>query len=366
MNELTTEVGRRDLSPTTETPSGLAEQARAAAEIQAALTVAQARPRNEVRAIEKIMTACQRPRLAEDSQYDFSRGGTAITGANVKLLEVIAGYWGNLQYGFRELEQKDGQSSVEAFAWDLESNTKATRVFAVPHKMKARGSFKQLTDPTDIYYWVANQAQRRVRAALEEVIPRDVVEEALEECTKTMKEKAEITPEGLKKLVEAFKAYDVTRAHIEKRIQRHLEAMTPAQYVKLRRVFVSLKEGMSEPGDWFDLTTEKVEEHLKPTGKKDPDESEAEQKPPEQEAPPKSKDGTLPGMGDTPDDHLAQLLEDTLGEINRKRNRDFVSLCVDAFTEETVKLGDAVNSESIEEAVATVKLAAEKKIEELG
>lgn len=257
MNELI----HQDHLPATQAPSGLAEQTRAAAEIQAALTIAASRPRDEKRAVDRILNACQRPRLAENSQYDFSRGGTAITGANVRLLEVIASCWGNLQYGFRELEQRDGQSHVEAFAWDLETNTRVTRVFAIPHKTKAYGELKTLTDPTDIYYHVANQAQRRVRAALEEVIPRDVVEDAIDECAKTLKASVDITPASLKKLVATFGKFKVTKAQIEKRIQRQLDAITAAQYVKLQRIYTSMRDGMSEAGDWFDPIADAVESH---------------------------------------------------------------------------------------------------------
>ena len=229
-----------------------AEKSRAIAEIQAALTVAQARPRNEQRCLDRIANACQRQGLAERSQYSYSRGGTEITGPSIDLLTVVANCWGNIQFGFRELSQSNGQSEVEAFAWDLESNSKRAVTFTVKHERVARSKVTRLTDPRDIYELVANYAQRRVRACLESVIPPDVVDAALDQCVETLKTKDPVTPEKIKKLVDAFAdKYQVTTAQIEVRLGRRVETMTPAQMVQMRRIWKSLEEGMSQVGDWF-------------------------------------------------------------------------------------------------------------------
>jgi hypothetical protein len=250
-NGLIRNEDERDLVVPQQTAAAISDQRRAMSEVQAALMVAAGRPRDMVAAQDRIRTACQRPRLAELSQYSYSRGGTEITGPSIRLLETIAGAWGNLQYGFRELEQRQGESQVEAFAWDLETNTKAVRVFSMPHVIGTKRGPKQLTDSRDIYEWVANQAQRRVRACLQEVIPRDIVEDATDECTKTMHTKDPVTPEKTAKLVEAFGAFGVTKEQIEARLQRKIDTMQPAQMVSLRRIYMSLKDGMSQPGEWF-------------------------------------------------------------------------------------------------------------------
>ena len=40
---------------------------------------------------------------------------------------------------------------------------------------------------------------------------------------------------------------------IEKRIQRRLDAIEAAQIVGLKRIYASLRDGMSEAKDWFDI-----------------------------------------------------------------------------------------------------------------
>ena len=229
-----------------------AEQQRSIAEIQAALTVAAARPRDEEYCLSRIEKACQRQGMAERAEFSFSRGGTDISGATIELMSEIARHWGNVQFGFRELSQQNGESTVEAFAWDLETNCKRTLVFTVPHVRYAKGKTVKLVDPRDIYETVANSAQRRVRACIEAVIPSDVVDEALRFCRQTMLQKDPVTPEKIAQLLQAFdEQFGIKREQVEVYIQRNAEAMTPAQMHSLKKIGKSLKEGMSKPEDWF-------------------------------------------------------------------------------------------------------------------
>jgi hypothetical protein len=55
------------------------------------------------------------------------------------------------------------------------------------------------------------------------------------------------------KLLEAFAGYGVTKEQIEKRIQRRIDSIQPAQVVALRKVYASLRDGMSAPTEWFDV-----------------------------------------------------------------------------------------------------------------
>lgn len=228
-----------------------AEQARVQAEIQSALTVAAARPRDEIAAIDRIKTSCQRPGLAEKAEYVYSRGGTEISGPTIDLLTVISNQWGNVSYGFRELSETAESSTVEAFAWDLETNAKRAVTFTVAHKRYTKQGSYALTDPRDRYENLANLAQRRVRACLEAIIPPDVVEDAVSECRGTLQAKAEVTPDAISKLLAAFGKFSVTKDQIEVRLGRRVEAMHPAQLINLRRIYKSLTDGMSKPGDWF-------------------------------------------------------------------------------------------------------------------
>ena len=221
------------------------------AEVQGMIVLAKQFPRDEKRALDRILNACARPTMAEVAVYEYSRGGSPVTGPTIRVAEMIAQNWGNLQFGIRELEQRHGESTVEAFAWDLETNTRQSKVFQVPHLRHTRNGTTVLKDPRDIYEMVANQGARRLRACILGVIPGDVVEAATEQCEQTMRTKIDITPKSLKVMLDKFAAYGVTKEQIEARIQRRLDTITPAQFVNLRKIYNSLKDEMSKPEDWF-------------------------------------------------------------------------------------------------------------------
>ena len=244
--------GRTSAPAMTTTVTQATESSRAVAEVQAALFIARTNPRDQKRAMDRILNACCRPSLAESAIYAYARGGSSITGPSIRLAEAVAQQWGNMQFGIRELSNQGGKSEVQAFAWDVETNTRREITFTVPHiRHTKKGSYK-LEDPRDIYELVANQGARRLRACILAVVPGDVVEAAVNQCQLTLQSHTDVTAEGIKKLIEAFEPLNVTKAQIEKFCQCRAEAIKPAQIVRLRSIYTSLRDGMSSPSDWFE------------------------------------------------------------------------------------------------------------------
>lgn len=229
------------------------ENQRAIAEVQAAIMLAKKFPRDEVKAKELILNACKRIGLAESATYDYARGGNTITGPSIRLLEVAAKNWGNIQYGIRELDQRAGESIMEAFSWDMESNVRVSRVFTAKHVRDTKKGSYRVESTRDVYEVTANMGARRVRACLEGNIPRDILDDAVAVCEKTMKANADTSPEGIGKMLERFEPLGVTKAMIEKRIQRKVEAIAPGQMIGLRKIFNSLNDAMSIVSDWFEV-----------------------------------------------------------------------------------------------------------------
>ena len=229
------------------------DQQRAVAEVQASMIIARSNPRNHIAASDRIKNACSRPGLASSALYAYAKGGTQVTGPSIRLAEAIAQQWGNMSFGIRELDQRNGESTVLAYAWDIETNTRREVTFQVPHtRFTKKGSYK-LEDPREIYELVANQGARRLRACILAVIPGDIVEEAVEQCENTLKATADTSPETIKKMVDAFATYQVTKDQLEKRIQRRLDAIQPAQVIALKKIYASLRDGMSVAADWFEV-----------------------------------------------------------------------------------------------------------------
>ena len=228
---------------------------REASEIQAMVFMAKQFPRNQIQAADRILNACTRQTLADSAVYSYPRGGQNVEGPSIRLAEVLAQNWGNLDFGIRELSQENGVSTVEAYAWDLETNVRQAKVFQVAHKRIAKGGTKTLTDPRDIYEMVANQGSRRLRACILSIIPGDIVEMAVKQCSVTQATSVGATPEEIKetirKLTDTMGKFGITAENIQDRYQCRLEAIRPAQIVELRKIYTSLKDGMSKPSDWF-------------------------------------------------------------------------------------------------------------------
>jgi hypothetical protein len=240
------------LAPPTAASAALVQ--REVAEVQAAMIIAQRFPRDPVRAMERILTACTRETLAQEAMYQYARGGTDIEGASIRLVEEIGRNWGNILCGVSEIERRGSYSECLAFAWDLETNFRDEKRFQVKHwRDRKGGGGYVVTDERDIYEVIANQGARRKRACLLAVIPADVSDSAIEQCKQTLTTKVQITPQRIASLVKTFEALGVTRAMIEKRIQRRVETITPALMVNLSKVYNSLKDGMSTPSEWFEV-----------------------------------------------------------------------------------------------------------------
>ncbi|NCC41431.1 MAG: hypothetical protein EOM21_18800 [Gammaproteobacteria bacterium] len=231
--------------------------AREESEVQSMMVIAKRFPRDPVQAVDRILQACTRQSLAEGAMYSYNRGGSEVTGPSIRLAEAMAQAWGNLQCGLRELEQRDGESSVEASAWDLETNTRYVKVFQVRHERHTRQGVKKLTDPRDVYELVANQGSRRLRACILAAIPGDVTEAAVQQCEVTLAAQADTSPKGVKKLTDAFSKLGVSTDAIVKRLGNRLDAIRPAQILQLRKIYTSIKDGMSASGDWFETAPEK-------------------------------------------------------------------------------------------------------------
>ena len=233
------------------------ESSRAIAEAQGKLVIAKRFPRNEIDAFAKVMTACQRKSLAEKAFYSYPRGGETVQGPTIRFAEELARCWGNLDYGIKELSQGNGNSEMQAYCWDLETNTMSVQNFTNPHRKEVGKTIKELTSLRDIYENNANMAARRLRARILAVLPSDLVDEAIKECRKTLTGNNE-TPliDRVKSMTVAFGKIGVTQEMIEGRLKRKIETMTAEDFADYIGIYNSLKENNSKISDWFEYEKE--------------------------------------------------------------------------------------------------------------
>lgn len=233
-----------------------------AQQVQVAMLAAKRFPRDEVDAYNRIIRACQRKSLAEQAQYEYPRGGQKVTGPSIRLAEALAQNWGNMDYGVMELGQKEGSSEMMAYAWDLETNTRATRVFSIKHWRDTKAGGYELKDSRDIYELTANFGARRVRACILEVIPGDVVEAAQDQCDLTLKSgNTEPLIDRVRSMVKAFEdKFSVSKGMIEEYLSCKSEAFSENDFIRLRKIYKSLIDGMSKREDYFKIASPKSSE----------------------------------------------------------------------------------------------------------
>lgn len=224
---------------------------RASQEVQAAVFMAKQFPRDEDLAYSRIMQATTRRKLAEGAFYEYAKGGTNILGPSIRLAEVIAQHWGNLETGVKEIERRDGESTAEAYAWDLETNTRVTKQFTVKHQRETRNGSYALTDSREIYELIANQGARRQRACILAVIPSYVVEDAIDSCQQTLQNDGTPLKMKIEDAINKFASLGVTVPMLEEYAQRNVSAFDEIILNRLWGVYSSIRDGMSSPQDYF-------------------------------------------------------------------------------------------------------------------
>ncbi len=228
---------------------------RAAQEVQAMVLMAKRYPRDVTAAVQRIEQACKRRGLAEQSQYSYPRGKKKIVGPSIRLAEVLAQCWGNVDFGLIEVEQRDGESDVLSYCWDLETNSRNTKTFTVKHERHTKEEgVKHLTDPRDIYEHTANYGARRLRACILAIVPGDIQDLAVNVCNKTLRGKNdEPLIDRVRRMVGVFADFGVPQDAIERRLQHKVDACNEQDLVGLGKIYLSLKDGMSGREDWFEL-----------------------------------------------------------------------------------------------------------------
>lgn len=236
------------------------EQARSVAEVAAAVRVAQDNPRDETRALDRMRQACSQQSLADRAFYSLPRGGKRVEGSTVHLARELARCWGNLDYGIRELRRDDnaGESEMQAWAWDQETNVRSTRSFIVPHQRMAGGKRQALTDLGDIINNNNSWAARAVRETIFTLLPVWFLDEAETTAAATLngggdgKTVAQQIADMVKLYADTF---NVTAAQMERRIERPRGEWTAADVAFFRVLGGEMSRGERHPDGEFPKPT---------------------------------------------------------------------------------------------------------------
>ena len=254
-------IGQRHPAPGSQATQ--IEQSRAVAEVQSMVVVAKSNPRSEGQCRLAMQASCGQQRLADKAFFKYSRGGGTITGPSIHLAVDMARCWGNVDYGVKELARDDfaGHSEMQAYAWDLQTNTRAATTFIVPHKRDTKGGGTVLTDMRDIYENNANNGARRLREMIFRVLPPWFVEEAKDICMQTLAEGDGRNPAEQKKaMMAAFEKIGVSVGRLEAKIGSKAGLWTPVDLAGLRVSYGSLSRGEVSADEEFPVVAREATE----------------------------------------------------------------------------------------------------------
>jgi hypothetical protein len=234
------------------------EQARAVAEVQAAVVVAQQCPRSTPSAVALMRESCQQLALAEVAFYRYPRGGETVAGESIHLARELARCFGNIDYGVAELrrDEERNQSEMRVWAWDVQTNTRSSQTFIVPHKRdRTRNGKKEqvdLIDLRDVYENNANMGARRLREAIFAVMPKWFTREAADICTKTLEGGGGVPlADRIASAIDGYSQIGVSLDRLERKLGNPRDKWTPHDVAQLNVSWTSIRQGTITADDEF-------------------------------------------------------------------------------------------------------------------
>lgn len=265
--ERRTSVEESGLTTTEQFSSELAPAAAAAEkqfEIQSAIILAKRFPRDEDKAFEKLMRACGRTSFAEDAEYSFPRGGQMVKGPSVNLAREAARIWGNVRYGITITRDDQSSRQIQGWAWDLETNTKPSAEDDFRKLIFRKGKGWIEPDERDLRELTNRRGAILIRNAILQILPKDLIEDALSKCRETLRSNAAQDPDAArKKILLAFSELNINPEMLAAYLGHPVAQSSPAEIADLRAVYKSISDGNTTWGDYVNGNSEASAADLK-------------------------------------------------------------------------------------------------------
>lgn len=253
-------VEETGLTTTTDFSSELAPTAVAAEkqfEIQSAIVLAKRFPRDEDQAFQKLMKACQRSSFAEDAEYSFPRGGQPVKGPSVFLAREAARVWTNIRYGLTITRDDQQSRQIQAWSWDLETNTKISAEDDFRKLIFRKGKGWIEPDERDLRELTNRRGAILIRNCVLQILPKDLIEDALDTCRETLRSNVAKDPDSArKKILMAFSELNVTAEMLAAYLGHPVAQSSPAEIADLRAVYKSISDGNTTWADYVNGNSE--------------------------------------------------------------------------------------------------------------
>lgn len=237
--------------------------ARDEGELKAGVVMAKKFPRNEFACYTKLLKSCERPAFAASSTYNFPRGGKAIEGPSVDLAREAARCWGNIRYGLRIVAENDESIHIQGAAFDLETNNLVTAEDKFKKLIQRKDKQTGLTewtkpDERDLRELVNRRGAILVRNALLQLLPPDVIDDAVAKAKVTVRAAAsgelkQDRQKTVRSLLAAFEQVGVNQEMLAAKLGHDLEIVNEEEIAELRGIYKSLVDGNSRRQEHFDV-----------------------------------------------------------------------------------------------------------------
>lgn len=230
------------------------------AAIDTQIMTAKSFPRDLKKCMENILeTATIDSDIAESCFYVLPpRSGQqeSIKGPSVRLAEICASFWGNLQVGTKVISNDGRHIVVEGWAWDLERNLKFSSEISKSIKTKEGKTYTASMQATTI----AAASSIALRNAIFKIVPQVFVEKAYKKCMEITQNENEFNKRR-SKTFERMIALGVNKEIILDFYKiKTIDEITPDQLTEIIGIGTSIKEGYikKEEAFCFDAKTGEV------------------------------------------------------------------------------------------------------------
>lgn len=251
---MTTSVALPHGAHGTASQSTMIEGSRVAAEVYAAILVAQQVPRDLVAVQEEMEQLCRLPAMARKAIYKLPKGGKQVTGPTIHLMKELARIWGNTQWGMAELSRTLGKSELLAYAWDAQKNSRSSRIVVVEHKRdKSDTGPEDLTDMGSIMTNNTSIASRHLRETIATILPLWFVDRAVELCHQTLTGGGIVPmPQKIRNAVGKYEELGVRKNQLVARLGgRPTNEWDALDLAELLETFSRIRDGLSTVDDEF-------------------------------------------------------------------------------------------------------------------
>jgi len=154
--------------------------------------------------------------IAESCIYSLPRGGKMLTGPSVRLAEICASAYGNLQIGARVVEIEDAHVVAQGAAWDMERNVRCT----IEVRRRITGKNGQRFNDDMITVTGNAAASIALRNAIFRTIPKAYVEMIYDAAKRVAVGDAKTLATRREELLSRFEKIGVSKDRVLERVGR--------------------------------------------------------------------------------------------------------------------------------------------------